>query len=117
MHAAFDTAAEASAFAQANATALGCSYLLNATAVSVEANRVVDGVVTTVSADVAQATAWRRVRAQRQALLTQTDWLTIRASEGGPAMPEPWRVYRQALQDVTLQADPTNIVWPTPPTS
>jgi hypothetical protein len=28
---------------------------------------------------------------------------------------EVWAAYRQALRDVTLQPDPFNIVWPTPP--
>lgn len=28
-----------------------------------------------------------------------------------------WKEYRRALQDITTQADPDNIVWPTPPSS
>jgi hypothetical protein len=60
---------------------------------------------------------WRRVRNQRNALLTQSDVLVL---------PDRWAtyteerqtalsVYRQALRDITTQADPNNIVWPTSP--
>jgi hypothetical protein len=28
---------------------------------------------------------------------------------------ESWAIYRQALRDITNQADPFNITWPTPP--
>lgn len=58
-------------------------------------------------------TEWPLVRAKRNQLLTQSDWTQL------PDVPistkEAWAIYRQALRDVTLQPDPFNITWPTPP--
>lgn len=53
---------------------------------------------------------------KRSRLLAESDWVVTRASEGGTPVPTPWVSYRQALRDVTLQADPFNIVWPVVPT-
>lgn len=58
---------------------------------------------------------WARVRYKRDKLLTETDWLTVRALETGDEVPQEWLDYRQALRDVTLQPDPSNIVWPQAP--
>ena len=60
---------------------------------------------------------WAQVRARRDALLTQTDWLTVRAQEQGQPAPAEWLAYRQALRDITAQSDPANIVWPQAPAS
>ena len=57
-------------------------------------------------------TQWPVVQAQRNALLSATDWVTARAYEQGEPVPENYRVYRQALRDVTNQPDPFNITWP-----
>lgn len=58
---------------------------------------------------------WDAIRKQRNALLAASDWVAIRqAEQGGPLSPA-WRNYRQALRDITLQADPFNITWPTAP--
>ena len=38
-----------------------------------------------------------------------------RAAEGGGRPSLEWREYRQALRDITKQADPASVVWPTPP--
>ncbi len=55
-------------------------------------------------------TEWPLVRAKRDKLLLASDWTQL------PDVPlttkEMWANYRQALRDVTLQADPFNIVWP-----
>jgi hypothetical protein len=59
--------------------------------------------------------AWTDVRRKRRELLNATDWVTARAVERGEPVPEEWAVYRQALRDITLQADPFNIIWPTQP--
>lgn len=59
--------------------------------------------------------AWAQVRAERDALLAATDWLVLRAQETGQPVPAAWLAYRQALRDVTGQADPRNIVWPQRP--
>lgn len=56
---------------------------------------------------------WRVVRSKRAYLLSHTDWTQL------PDVPldtkERWKVYRQALRDITLQADPFNIIWPIAP--
>jgi hypothetical protein len=58
--------------------------------------------------------SWAEVRARRNALLAATDWRVAAAAEGGGSLPEPWRQYRQALRDITLQ-DLTTLTWPQPP--
>jgi hypothetical protein len=58
---------------------------------------------------------WTQVRSQRDSLLKDTDWLSIRAADTVTPMPTEWSTYRQALRDVTEQSDPFNIVWPTKP--
>ena len=58
---------------------------------------------------------WTQVRLQRDSLLKDTDWLSIRAADTVTPMPTEWSTYRQALRDVTEQSDPFNIVWPTKP--
>lgn len=59
--------------------------------------------------------AWALVRAQRDALLADCDWVVARSAEAGELVPEVWRVYRQALRDVTEQGDPAAVVWPVGP--
>jgi hypothetical protein len=58
-------------------------------------------------------TQWPIVRAERNALLSASDWTQL------PDVPldtkEAWAAYRQALRDITNQPDPFNIVWPVPP--
>ena len=65
--------------------------------------------------DFTEPPGWADVRAQRDHKLAQTDWVLLRAMEQGePAAPQ-WLAYRQALRDVTQQADPCSIVWPAQP--
>tara|TARA_Y100000114_G_scaffold42116_1_gene37505 strand:+ start:256 stop:690 length:435 start_codon:yes stop_codon:yes gene_type:complete len=54
---------------------------------------------------------WTRVRNKRNGLLEDTDW---RASSD-LTLSNDWKTYRQALRDITTQADPYNISWPTEP--
>ena len=54
---------------------------------------------------------WTRVRNKRNGLLEDTDW---RASSD-LTLSNDWKTYRQALRDITTQADPYNISWPTQP--
>lgn len=63
----------------------------------------------------ALADQWASIKAQRDALLTATDWTLIRALETGEPLPTPWAEYRQTLRDITEQPDPFSIVWPTAP--
>lgn len=56
---------------------------------------------------------WAKIRSQRDSLLTACDWTQL------PDVTIPnkaaWAAYRQELRDITSQADPYNIVWPTNP--
>jgi len=54
---------------------------------------------------------WVNIRSQRNYKLKDTDW---RASSD-LTMSDAWKTYRQALRDITTQADPYNITWPTEP--
>ena len=54
---------------------------------------------------------WVFIRFQRNAKLKETDW---RASSD-LTLSDAWKTYRQALRDITTQADPYNITWPTEP--
>lgn len=59
------------------------------------------------------ATAWEDVRNRRNALLSACDWTQL--PDVPQATREAWAGYRQALRDVTQQADPMAIVWPVVP--
>ena len=55
---------------------------------------------------------WAAVRIERNAKLAASDWTQL---PDAPVDAAAWAEYRQALRDVTDQADPFNIVWPTAP--
>ena len=57
---------------------------------------------------------WGTVRGKRNFLLARTDWTQI---PDAPVDADAWAPYRQALRDITSQADPFAIVWPEQPTS
>ena len=63
------------------------------------------------------AEKWARVRAERDRKIAATDWRVIVASESdeGSDLPTKWKTYRKDLRDITEQADPDNITWPTEP--
>ena len=56
---------------------------------------------------------WNIVRQKRDKLLGFSDWTQL--SDVSLANKQAWTTYRQALRDITLQLDPLNIIWPTPP--
>ena len=60
---------------------------------------------------------WANVRAERDRKIAATDWRVIVASESdeGSDLPTKWKTYRKDLRDITEQADPDNITWPTEP--
>ena len=60
---------------------------------------------------------WYIVKAQRDQRLQQSDWRVVKAADTGIPLSQEWKDYRQALRDVTTQADPFNIIRPTPPTA
>lgn len=60
--------------------------------------------------------AERNIRARRDGLLQETDWIVIKAYERGENIPAQWELYRQALRDITAQAGfPYAVTWPTKP--
>ena len=61
------------------------------------------------------AEKWKRVRSQRDALLSDTDWVVVKAKETGGNVSSAWKKYRQDLRDVPTQSDPDKITWPTKP--
>lgn len=58
----------------------------------------------------------RNARSRRDALLTACDWVVMKATETGTAVPADWQRYRQALRDLPDQAGfPITIDWPLVP--
>ena len=62
-----------------------------------------------------------QVRRERNLLLAETDWVTLKAIDDsndglGIQLPQVWMDYRQALRDLPANTvDPANPVWPTKP--
>ena len=65
--------------------------------------------------------AWAELRAERDRLLAETDWVTSRAVDAsadglGIQLPQVWVDYRQALRDLPANTtDPANPTWPVKP--
>lgn len=59
------------------------------------------------------AATWATVRAERDALLRASDWTQL--PDVPPGTRSAWTSYRQALRDITEQANPFSIVWPKAP--
>ena len=57
------------------------------------------------------AEKWKRVRADRNRKLAETDYLALNDQNLSAEM----TTYRQALRDITTQTDPDNITWPEKP--
>lgn len=55
---------------------------------------------------------WGEIRRTRNSLLTASDWTQL---PDAPVDAAVWAAYRQELRDITTQADPFNIIWPTKP--
>ena len=69
-------------------------------------------------ADVQNKIASSKARAKRDRLLTESDWVTIRATDTGDPVPTEWLNYRQALRDIPDQTGfPEEIEWPQEPQS
>jgi hypothetical protein len=81
---------------------------------------LIDGQVFTVDVapmteeDLAQriATQWQVIRTQRNQMLKDSDWTQV---ADVPVDKAAWATYRQTLRDITTQADPFAIQWPTNP--
>ena len=69
----------------------------------------------------------RRLRARRDQLLAECDWVVTKAAETGVAESDAWKIYRQALRDLASTQTPvmenpvvsmvgiTSVTWPTKP--
>jgi hypothetical protein len=74
-------------------------------------------IVTDLSADASAAKAkaqWNVIRAERNKLLVESDWTQL---PDAPVDAAAWATYRQALRDITTEANPFAIVWPESPSS
>jgi hypothetical protein len=65
--------------------------------------------------DLRNNTQWNQVKTIRNQYLSESDWTQLIDSPLTEEKKQEWKVYRQALRDITLQTDPFNIVWPTKP--
>ena len=63
------------------------------------------------------AEKWADIRSRRNKLLTESDWVVVKAKEEHPnaSIPSDWVDYRTELRDITKQSDPDDITWPTKP--
>lgn len=62
--------------------------------------------------------ASRNVRAHRDTLLSETDWVVVMHTEKGTNIPLEWETYRQALRDITSHVNFPYLAeedWPTKP--
>ena len=74
-------------------------------------------IVSDLSADESAAKVgaqWTVIRAERNRLLVASDWTQL---PDAPVDAAAWATYRQALRDITTQANPFAIVWPESPSS
>jgi len=72
-------------------------------------------IVTDLSADESAAKVgaqWTVIRAERNKLLAESDWTQL---PDAPVDAAAWATYRQALRDITTEANPFAIVWPQGP--
>lgn len=60
---------------------------------------------------------WAKVRAQRNQLLSESDWTQLPDVPLTENVRQQWVTYREQLRNITDQIDPNHIVWPTPPNS
>ena len=58
---------------------------------------------------------WSAIRQQRNAKLVNSDWTQIDDTPLTNTDKQLWASYRQALRDITTQADPFSIEWPVSP--
>jgi len=58
---------------------------------------------------------WVAVKLKRSMLLQSCDWTQVADSPLTATQKAAWATYRQALRDITTQADPSRITWPIAP--
>ena len=58
----------------------------------------------------------KRLRFERDRLLKETDWVTLRSYSQGVPVPQEWADYHQALRDITnTYTSLDDVVWPEKP--
>jgi hypothetical protein len=93
------------------------------TAFDADGNQITldQALVDAAAIEVAAEQALSSLRRQRDQLLAETDWVTLKAidlsNDGlGIQLPQVWMDYRQALRDLPANTvDPANPVWPVKP--
>ncbi len=59
---------------------------------------------------------WATLRAERDRLLANSDWVVVKAQEAGEDVPAAWVNYRSLLRGLpAATSDPANPTWPTAP--
>jgi len=61
--------------------------------------------------------AWTEVRARRGIELAESDWTQIADSPLSVELKEEWKIYRQALRDITNYDSPWSVIWPDKPSN
>lgn len=63
-----------------------------------------------------QKDAEKNIRAHRDYLLKECDWIVLLYCERSQLPPKEWLAYRQALRDISLQSEfPYKVKWPDAP--
>lgn len=60
--------------------------------------------------------AEKNIKIERDRLLSETDWVVVKAMETQTEIAKEWSTYRQELRDITFQANfPYDVKWPNKP--
>jgi hypothetical protein len=62
--------------------------------------------------DAATEAEWASVRTERNKRLVESDWTQLPDAPLTTLDKSDWSIYRQQLRDITEQADPFSLVWP-----
>ena len=65
--------------------------------------------------DALTAQQWDNIRSDRNTQLAECDWTQLPDAPLTNVQAADWATYRQALRDITGQADPFSITWPEKP--
>jgi hypothetical protein len=75
-----------------------------------------DSAVSTKESELIVSDKLEQLRAERNAKLTETDWVVTMHKELGTNIPTAWKTYRQALRDITDDATSLDdVTWPEKP--
>lgn len=58
---------------------------------------------------------WINIRSQRVIYLKESDWTQLVDVALSDEKKEEWKIYRQALRDITNFESPDQVIWPTKP--